>query len=900
MERRWGWDCHGLPVENEVEKELGLKTKKDIEDFGVDKFCEACRSIVLRYVNEWEKTVDRMGRWVDFKNDYKTMDPSYMESIWWAFKSLWDKGLVYEGYKPMHICPRCETPLSNFEVTQGYKDVTDLSLTAKFELVDEPGTYILAWTTTPWTLAGNVALAVGADIDYVKVKAGKDSFILAKAMYKHWEKQKKVEEGTEQAAIMESKEVEKLKGKDLVGKKYKPLFDFYEDVDLENKENIYTVYDADFISTEEGTGVVHIAPAFGEDDMNLGREKKLPFIQHVKLNGTFTDEITPWAGKDCKKTDPKIVDYLEEQGLLFSKEKYKHSYPHCWRCETPLLNYGMSSWFVNVQEIKDRMLKVNQGINWVPAHLRDGRFGKWLEGARDWAISRNRYWGTPLPIWRCECEEMKCLGSMQDLKENIPGRFTKIIFVRHGESEGNLAGVRQSKVPGTPLTKRGKEQAKKCAEILKNEKIDLIFASPLQRAQETAGFIAKEHGLEIQTEERVKEINFGEHEGKTDEELEEYLMHRYSLPYEERHNHKAGGRESHADVAERVTKFVEELLEKYPGKTIVIASHSDPIRFWETKAKNHTLERAYALGHAPYATPQVHYLDNQTKELVDLHKHFMDKIELDCSCGKKMKRIPEVLDCWFESGSMPYAQAHYPFENKEWFERRFPADFIAEGLDQTRGWFYTLIVLSTALFDKPAFKNVIVNGIVLAEDGSKMSKRKKNYPDPLEVFDRYGADAVRFYMMNSSVVKADDVRFNEKEVANVVRNVFLPFWNAYCFFVTYANIDKWQPKKEKSFKPKHDLDRWILSELNTLIENVTEQMDKYDLQRATDPLVRFLDDLTNWYIRRSRRRFWKSENDVDKKEAYQTLHIVLETFAQLMAPFAPFIMEEVYQSLTNE
>ena len=704
IERNWGWDCHGLPVENIVEKELKLSNKTDIEEYGIDKFNESCRSVVLRYAEEWKKVVERMGRWIDMENDYKTMSPEYMESIWWVFKSLWDKDRIYEGHKVVPYCPRCATPLSNFETNQGYQDKQDPALTVKFELKEEPGTYLLAWTTTPWTLPSNLALAMGPDITYAKIKdVNGEVYIMAldriPSYYKNPDEYKVIDE---------------FLGKEMEGKKYKPLLPYFAD---KPEPRAFTVTLGNFVTLDSGTGIVHMAP-FGEDDMATLKTLDVEAVYPLNAECKFNELVKEYDGIDVFEANPLIIKKLKDENKVVKHETYNHSYPFCWRCDTPLIYRPISTWFVNVEKIKDRMLETNREINWTPDHIREGRFGKWLEGARDWAISRNRYWGAPLPIWR-----------------NV------------------------------------------------DDESDVIVIGSIKELEELSG-----------------------------------------------------------------------------------------------------------------------------KKVEDLHKHFVDKIEIEKD-GKTYKRITEVLDCWFESGSMPYAQLHYPFENKEKFEGNFPAEFIAEGLDQTRGWFYTLHVLSNSLFDKPAFKNIIVNGIVLAEDGMKMSKRLNNYPDPGKVMDTYGADAMRFYMMNSPVVKADDMRFSEKGVSDVVRNFILPIWNSYSFFVTYANIDKWDPKLglpvntatgEKMLASTNKLDLWIIALLNELIETEIKWMEKYDLQKASNTIYSFVENLTNWYIRRSRRRFWKSEDDEDKKMAYQTLYIVLTKLCQIVAPFMPFISEEIYRNLTGE
>lgn len=695
VERRWGWDCHGLPIENIVEEELKIKSKKQIEqEVGIDKFNETCRSKVLTYAKEWRRVVERLGRFVDMDDDYKTMDKDFMESVWWVFKQLWDKDLIYEGYKSMHICPRCETTLSQSEVTEGYIDVEDLSVIASFELIDEPGRFVLAWTTTPWTLIGNVALAIGEKIDYVEVKAEGKKYILARQNLE---------------AIFAGKQYEvigQIEAKELIGKKYRPLFDYYLDKNLKNRENLYTIVTADFVTVEDGTGIVHIAPAFGEDDMNLGLEKALSFIQHVGLDGRFTDEVVDFVGvevkpkKDPQATDRKVIDFLDKKGLVFKMEKFSHSYPHCWRCDSPLLNYATSSWFVKVTELKDKMLKEAKDINWVPGHIKRGRFGNWLEGARDWSISRQRFWGSVMPIWLCgSCGEKRVFGSVKELEE------------------------------------------------ASGDKVE------------------------------------------------------------------------------------------------------------------------------------------------DLHKHFIDKITIPCACGGTMKRIPDVLDCWFESGSMPYAQLHYPFENEKKFAESFPAEFIAEGVDQTRAWFYYLHILAVALKKSRAFDNVIANGIVLAEDGKKMAKRLKNYPEPDLIMDKYGADALRYYLLSSPVMAAENLNFSEAGVKEAFQKVVMLVGNILQFYKLYE-----QPGQPAELKIENILDKWLLAKLNSLIQEVTEAMNNYELSKAVRPIAQFIDDFSTWWLRRSRDRF-KSPDDSDKRQALAVFYHSLIELSKVMAPFTPFIAENIYQAV---
>lgn len=692
--RRFGWDCHGLPVENEIEKAQELSGGPEIEKFGIGKFNEECRSIVLRYTEEWKSTVSRMGRWVDFDRTYKTMDPSFMETVWWAFSSLYAKGLVYEGFKVMPYSAKLGTPLSNFEANLNYKDVDDPSLTVSFPLLSDPGTSFLVWTTTPWTLPSNLAVAVGDEIDYVKVHV-KDAdrfYILAKARLGAYGKE-----------LGEYTVVDTMKGKALVGKQYEPLFSYFTD---KKQEGAFQVLSDDFVSLEDGTGIVHMAPAFGEADFFICSKAGLEPVCPVDQNGKFTEEVPDYEGQFVKDADKGIIKSLKESGRVFVHTQIRHRYPFCWRSDTPLIYRVVNTWFVAVEKVKEKLIENNQGIHWVPGHIKEGRFGKWLENARDWAISRNRYWGTPIPIWRSEDGEILVIGSIEE-------------------------------------------------------------------------------------------------------------------------------------------------LEKRTGKKVD-----------------------------------------------DLHRHFVDDLTFEEN-GKTFRRIPQVFDCWFESGAMPYAQNHYPFENKEETMEGFPADFIAEGLDQTRGWFYTLMVLSTALFEKPAFKNVIVNGIILAEDGNKMSKRLKNYPDPSKVIGEYGADAIRLFLLGSGAVEADDLRFSEKGVEQVARSVLIPFWNAHVFFCTYAKIYSWLPSEE-AFTPKTDIDRWILSKLQKLINDVTGSLENYQLRDAVTPFVSFIDSLTNWYIRRCRSRFWADEDSPDRRQAFETLYEVLKTLCAVAAPFIPFLTDAMYLQLKQE
>ncbi len=697
VSRRGGWDTHGLPVEIEVEKKLGFTNKQQIEDMGIAKFNALCRESAFTYIQEWEKLTDRIGYWVDMDKAYVTFKNEYIESVWWILRSFWDKGLLYQGYKVVPYCPRCGTPLSDHEVAQGYRDATDPSVFVRMPLVDNPGTSLLVWTTTPWTLPANVAVAAGADVEYVTIErklsdGSPERLILAESLVKSVF-------GDEEIKI-----VDKFKGKHLKGKKYRPLFTF-----LPTEKPAHYVVLGDFVTTEDGTGLVHIAPAFGADDMLVAIEHDLPILSTVADDGTFISEVTPWAGMFIKDADPLIIRVLRERELLFREGQIVHTYPFCWRCSTPLLYYARPTWYIRTSQFKDRMVELNNQINWYPEHIKKGRFGNWLENNVDWALGRERYWGTPLPVWECEsCHSQHCIGSIQELSERS-------------------------------------------------------------------------------------------------------------------------------------------------GKNL---------------------------------------------EQADLHRPYVDEIYLTCKdCGGRMRRVPELIDVWFDSGSMPVGQWHYPFENIEDFKKQFPADFICEAVDQTRGWFYSLHAISTLLFDQACYKNVICLGLILDGQGLKMSKSRGNVETPWTVIEKNGADAMRWYLYTASP-PGQERRFSSDLVGEVLRNFTLTLWNTYSFFVTYANLDGWTP--DPTVKVEYSpLDKWLRSMLHTLIRDVTNAMENYDVLGATRPIQTFVEQLSNWYLRRSRRRFWKSESDSDKQAAYATLYESLVALSKLLAPTMPFIADELYLNLVG-
>lgn len=700
--RKAGWDTHGLPVELEVEKQLGINGKEQIEEYGIAPFIEKCKESVWKYKSMWEEFSDRVGFWADMDNPYVTYHDDYIESEWWALKQIWDKGLLYKGFKIVPYCPRCGTPLSSHEVAQAYKDVKERSAIVRFKVKGEDS-YILAWTTTPWTLPSNVALCVNPDEDYVKVRTADGyTYYLAEALAET------ILGGDKPTSPYEV--VERYKGRELEHKEYEPLFNFALDIIAKQKKKAYFVTCDSYVTLTDGTGVVHIAPAFGEDDAKVGRNYDLPFVQLVDSNGNMTKE-TSYAGVFCKDADKQVLIDLEKSGLLFDAPKFEHSYPHCWRCDTPLIYYARESWFIKMTAVKDDLIKNNNTVNWIPESIGKGRFGDWLNNVLDWGVSRNRYWGTPLNIWECECGHQHCVGSREEL-------------------------------------------------------------------------------------------------------------------------YKMSG--------------------------------------------------------------------NEAAKTVEFHRPYIDEITIACpECGKEMHRVPEVLDCWFDSGAMPFAQHHYPFENKELFEQQYPADFISEAVDQTRGWFYTLLAESTLLFNESPYKNVIVLGHVQDENGQKMSKSKGNAVDPMDALKRHGADAIRWYFSANSAPWLPN-KFHDKAVVEGQRKVLSTLWNTYAFYVLYADIDKFNPNE---YKLEYDkltvMDKWILSRLNSTVKAVDENLSSYKIPETAKAIQTFIDELSNWYVRRSRARFWSKEIHQDKINAYMTLYTSLLTICKAAAPILPFMTEEIYQNIVR-
>jgi len=920
--RRAGWDTHGLPVELEVEKKLGINSKEEIERYGIAKFVKKAKESVWQYKSEWETLTRRMGFWIDLDNPYITYETSYIETLWYIIKQWYEKGLFVEDFKVVPWCYRCGTPLSSHELAQGYKTTKDLAVFVKFKVKNferhglPENTFLLAWTTTPWTLPGNVALAVGKEIDYVlfenqtnidrgiqngELHLREGWYIVAQNRFPDLIKEGNYFTGSQRV----------LNGGELVGLSYEPLFD----VPQLQSEKSYKVYAAPFVSADEGTGVVHTSVMYGEDDFELGQAVGLPKVHTVTQKGTFIDSLGEGLGGmpvKAKETEGKIISYLEEKNLLFAKEEYEHEYPHCWRCKNPLLYYATRSWFVKTTAVRDALIKNNSKISWIPEHLKDGRFGNFLEEVKDWAFSRRRYWGTPLPIWRCEqekCGAIEVVGSCKELNERADGNGNTFFLVRHGEAQSNVSDTLSSypEDEKNGLTEKGTAQAHEAAALLKKEKVDFIFTSPLLRAQKTAQILSDTTGAAIVVENRLREIDFGSFQGKSVSEYEAYWgshQGRFTKISEE-------GRENFHDVKVRAVEAIKEINAKYQGKRIALVTHQACAWVLEGALKGLSEKEIARDFPDDIANGEVRNLPFPNLPFggegeVDLHRPFIDEVKLQClKCKGTMRRVQDVADVWFDSGAMPFAQAHWPFawaqvkseklKVKSLGELEFPADYIVEAIDQTRGWFYTLLAIATLLGFENPYKNVISLGHLLDDKGRKMSKSLGNIINPFEAMEKYGADAIRWYFF---VVNPPGLskRFDPKEILSHQRGFLMMLGNCANFLKLYGSKDDEVKSLAERFsreRPEKRLDRWILSRLHETNRDVTVCLESYDITQAARKLEDFVSDLSTWYIRNSRDRIQ------DEKEVTAVLYIVLSTAAKLIAPFVPFSAEIIAKDLQD-
>jgi isoleucyl-tRNA synthetase len=899
VERKAGWDTHGLPVELEVEKELGLKNKKDIEEYGIAEFNKKCRSSVWKYKDYFERVTERIAFWVDMENPYVTYSNDYIETVWWIISKINEKGLIYKGYKVVPFCPRCGTSLSSHEVAQGYKKVKENSVYLRFKVPDWEKTSLVSWTTTPWTLPGNVALAVNSNNEYIIVPDPKKedwNMVLGLENLKNL-----LNEGVFSDSYKEKlgnlSNFKTLKGSELVGLSYSPLFKIKE---LES-ETSYKVYSADFVTSQEGTGIVHTAVMYGEDDYLLGKEVGLPEFHTVDEEGNFVKEVgKELEGRYVKneETESTIINYLKNNEILLKERDYEHDYPFCWRCSSPLLYYAKRSWFINMQKVKDQLIENNEKINWYPSHLKEGRFGEWLRDVKDWAFSRERYWGTPLPIWECEeCGERKVIGSFKELKSQ-KFSLNNYYLMRHGYSLRNEKEIASSfpEKEVCPLTEEGKKQALRSAKELKKNKIDLIISSDLQRTKETAEIVSKETGAKIEFDKRIRELDAGDFNGEKVQKIRDYLKDKDLFETE------IPGGENYRMVKKRVYSFFKDIEKRYKNKNILIISHRIPLLLMAFSMegvpdeKFSEFEKENLFETASFKKVEFKKFPYNGEMKIDPHRPFIDEIDFYCpKCGKKMKRTPEVMDCWFDSGSMPFAQSHFPFNKKESsLPRLFPADFISEGIDQTRGWFYTLLSISTLLGLGIPYKNVVSLGHILDENGNKMSKSKGNIVDPLKLIEKYGTDAVRWYSFTINQ-PGDQKFFKEKDVEDSLKRFVMTFWNCFVFFDTYKKT-----KEIKSFNSENSLDEWITSKLNQLEKEVTELLENYDIVSSARKIESFVvEDFSQWYVRRSRKRMQKPKTEKEFKEAEGTMGYVLLTLSKITAPFIPFLSEEIYKKLTE-